>query len=79
MECAESINLLSDLYDGSLDEVARTQVQTHLAECPPCANIFGELGEIVNMAVALNFKQEIAFPDEDALWQRMRKAGLRVQ
>ena len=78
MECAESLNLLSDLYDNSLDDTLRTQVQTHLAECPPCADVFGDLGEIVKVAVALNFKQEIAFPDEDALWQRMRIADRKV-
>jgi predicted anti-sigma-YlaC factor YlaD len=72
MDCAESINLLSDLQDGSLDDTLRTQVQSHLALCPPCANIFGDLGEIVKLAVDLNREPGIAFPDEDDLWRRMK-------
>ncbi|HKR00383.1 MAG TPA: zf-HC2 domain-containing protein [Pyrinomonadaceae bacterium] len=72
MDCTESLNLLSDLHDGALDDVMRTQVQSHLALCQPCLNVFSDLGEIVNLAVALNRDPEIAFPDEDAIWQRMK-------
>ena len=78
MDCTESLPLLSDFHDGSLDDPARTQVQSHLAKCPPCADIFGDISEIVNVAVALNLKQEITFPDEDAFWQRMRIADRKI-
>jgi anti-sigma factor RsiW len=78
MDCTESLPLLSDFHDGSLDDTMRSQVQTHLTDCPPCADVFGDISEIVNVAVALNLKQEIAFPDEDAFWQRMRLADRKV-
>jgi predicted anti-sigma-YlaC factor YlaD len=72
MDCTESLPLLSDLHDGSLDDGLQTQVRRHLAGCPPCTDVFSDISEIVNVAVALNLKQEISFPDEDAIWQRMR-------
>jgi predicted anti-sigma-YlaC factor YlaD len=78
MDCAESLSLLSDLHDGALDDALRPQVRTHLAECPPCADIFSDISEIVNVAVALNLKQDIPIPDEDAFWQRMRLADRKV-
>jgi predicted anti-sigma-YlaC factor YlaD len=78
MDCTESITLLSEFHDGALDGALRAQVQTHLAECSPCKDIFGDLSEIVNVAVALNLKQELSFPDEDALWQRMKLADRKV-
>jgi predicted anti-sigma-YlaC factor YlaD len=78
MDCTESLPLLSDLYDGSLDDSLRSKVQTHLAECPPCKDVFSDISEIVNVAVALNLKQEIAFPDENVFWQRMRIADRKV-
>ena len=74
MDCMESIPLLSDFHDGALDDSLRTQVQSHLSGCQPCKDVFGELSEIVNVAVALNLKQEISFPDENALWQRLKLA-----
>ena len=70
--------MLSDLHDGALDDVLRTQVQSHLSLCQPCMNIFGDLGEIVNLAVALNREPGINFPDEDAIWQRMRLADKKI-
>jgi hypothetical protein len=75
MDCTESLTLLSDFHDGALDDALRMQVQLHLVGCPPCTDVFGDLSEIVNVAVALNLKQEIPFPDEDALWQRLNIAG----
>lgn len=78
MDCTESLTMLSDFHDGSLDDTLRLQVQTHLAECPPCTGIFDDISEIVNVAVALNLKQEIAIPDEDTFWQRVRIADPKV-
>ena len=78
MDCIESLPLLSDLHDGALDDTLGVQVKTHLAECPPCADVFSDLSQIVNVAVALNLKQEISFPDEDALWRRMRIADQKI-
>ena len=72
MDCAESLNLLSDLQDDSLDITLRTQVKSHLELCQPCANVFDDLSEIVKLAVDLNREPGIAFPDEDDLWRRMK-------
>jgi hypothetical protein len=78
MKCDESLNLLSDFHDRALDDVARSQVHAHLSECPPCADIFGELGEIVKTAVMLNREPEINFPDQDAFWRRMKIMGPQI-
>lgn len=78
MDCTESLPLLSEFHDGALDDPLRTQVQAHLAGCTPCTGVFGDLSEIVNVAIALNLKQEIPFPDQDALWHRMKLAGRKV-
>jgi predicted anti-sigma-YlaC factor YlaD len=78
MECTESLNLLSDLHDGALDDALRTQVQSHLELCPECMNIFDDLGEIVNLAVALNQDPSIAFPDENDLWRRMKLIDQKI-
>ena len=72
MKCDESLTLLSDFHDRALDDALRSEVHAHLTDCPPCADIFGELGEIVKTAVMLNREPEISFPDEDAFWLRMK-------
>ena len=74
MDCTESIILLSEFHDDALDEHRRVEVQTHLSDCPPCADVLRDLDEIVHRAVTLREYQEINFPDEDVLWLRM---GLR--
>ena len=71
MDCAKSLEMLSDFHDGALDEAWRAKVRTHLAECPPCAGVFRDVDTIVLAAAALRGDQEIAFPDENLIWQRM--------
>ena len=78
MDCTESLNLLSDLHDHLLDAPLETQVKTHLDCCPPCANVFSELTEIVNVSVRLNLDPNINFPDEDDIWRRMRLADPKI-
>lgn len=72
MKCAESIELLSDFRDGFLNDGAKTEVRTHLDGCPPCNGIFSELDLIALTASALRDDSKIEFPDEHAIWQRMR-------
>ena len=72
MDCTESLPLLTEFHDRHLDDTLGTQVRAHLAKCSPCANVFDELGEIVNVAVALNRDPALNFPDEDAFWQRLK-------
>ncbi len=71
MDCAKSLELLSDFHDGALDEAWRAKVQTHLVVCNPCAGVFRDLDAIVLAAAALHTNSEVAFPDENVIWQRM--------
>lgn len=71
MDCAKSLELLSEFHDGALDEAWQAKVRTHLTECPPCAGVFLDLDTIVLAATALRSDLEIAFPDENLIWQRM--------
>jgi Zn-finger nucleic acid-binding protein len=71
MECAESLALLSDYSESALDQRVQVEVQAHLAGCPPCTGVFLDLETIVIAARGLRGEQDIDFPDEDMLWQRM--------
>jgi hypothetical protein len=71
MECAKSLELLSDFHDNALDETLRAQVRTHLDECLPCAGVFRDLDTIVLAATVLRSEPGMAFPDEQLIWQRM--------
>ena len=74
MECAKSLEVLSDFHAGTLDESEAVQVHAHLAKCPPCMNVFQDLDLIVSAASDLRGAESISFPDENALWQRLRLA-----
>jgi hypothetical protein len=78
MDCTESLNLLSDLHDHMLEDPLERQVKSHLDGCPPCANVFTELSEIVQVSVVLNLNPSIDFPDEDDIWRRMRLADPKI-
>ncbi|HVG35145.1 MAG TPA: zf-HC2 domain-containing protein [Pyrinomonadaceae bacterium] len=71
MECAKSLELLSDFHDNALDETLRVEVRTHLDECRPCAGVFRDLDTIVLAATVLRSEPGVAFPDEQLIWQRM--------
>jgi len=71
MKCAKSLELLSDFHDGMLEEALQVEVRTHLAGCNPCAGVFEDLDTIVLAATTLRANPEVAFPDEQAIWQRM--------
>lgn len=71
MECEESLALLSDFREDALDQTIRTQVRAHLAMCSPCLGVFHDLETIVMAAQGLRGEQNISFPDETMVWQRM--------
>jgi predicted anti-sigma-YlaC factor YlaD len=71
MDCAKSLELLSEFRDGALDEERRALVRAHLANCPPCEGVFKDLDSIAIAALVLRDEKEISFPDENLLWQRM--------
>jgi predicted anti-sigma-YlaC factor YlaD len=72
MDCSRSIELLSEYHDGTLDREVYIQVRAHLSICPPCTIIFEELDVIVIAASSLQTEPGIAFPDEEAIWQRLK-------
>jgi hypothetical protein len=71
MECAENVALLSEFREGTLNEMLLIEVRAHLSVCPPCMDVFIDLETIVIAASGLRADQDISFPDETVLWQRM--------
>lgn len=72
MDCEQSLELLSGLHDGELDETTAFVVRKHLDDCPPCAGIFDDLSLIVITASEIREPNgSFPFPDENALWQRI--------
>jgi predicted anti-sigma-YlaC factor YlaD len=71
MDCDRSIELLSDYNAGSLGADEVIFVQTHLTGCTDCHGVFEDLRQIVLTAIAMRSENGIAYPDEDALWQRL--------
>ena len=72
MECEESVELLSELHAGSLEETRAVLVRRHLADCPPCCDVYDELQTIVITATSLGQSNDtLEFPDENIIWQRI--------
>ena len=46
-------------------------MKTHLTACADCDGVFRELRLIVQAAMSMRAENGIAYPDEDALWQRL--------
>ncbi|HEX8149122.1 MAG TPA: zf-HC2 domain-containing protein [Pyrinomonadaceae bacterium] len=71
MDCARSIELLSDYDAGLLGDDDKLLVITHLSTCADCDGVFQDLKLIVQTAVAMRSENGIAYPDEEALWRRL--------
>jgi hypothetical protein len=71
MDCARSIELLSDYDAGLLGDDDRLFVVTHLSTCADCDGVFQDLKLIVQTALAMRSENGIAYPDEEVLWQRL--------
>jgi predicted anti-sigma-YlaC factor YlaD len=71
MDCAKSLELLSEFRDGLLGESDRVLVSAHLAICAPCMGIFKDLDSIVAAATSFLSADAITFPDETVVWQRL--------
>jgi anti-sigma factor ChrR (cupin superfamily) len=71
MDCSRSIELLSEYNAGSLGEDEVIFVSTHLTGCADCHGVFEDLKLIVQTALAMRSENGIAYPDEEALWQRL--------
>jgi len=71
MDCARSIELLSDYDAGLLGADDKLFVITHLSACADCDGVFRDLKLIVQTAFAMRGENGIAYPDEEGLWQRL--------
>ena len=71
MDCARSIELLSEYDAGLLGDDEKLFVITHLSACADCDGVFRVLKLIVQTAFAMRSENGIAYPDEEALWQRL--------
>jgi anti-sigma factor ChrR (cupin superfamily) len=72
MECEESVELLSELHAGTLEETTALLVSRHLADCPPCGDVYEELQTIIVTATSLGKASDsLEFPDENVVWQRI--------
>ncbi|HYE64899.1 MAG TPA: zf-HC2 domain-containing protein [Pyrinomonadaceae bacterium] len=71
IDCARSLELLSDYLADDLNQVDQDLVKTHLAVCPPCTGVLQDLNSIRMAATILRMEGNISFPDENAVWQRL--------
>ena len=71
MDCARSIELLSEYSAGSLGDDDVLFVKTHLSSCTDCNGVFEDLKVIVETALAMRSENGIAYPDAEILWQRV--------
>jgi Putative zinc-finger len=71
MDCARSIELLSEYTAGSLGEADSVFVRTHLSACLDCTGILQELTLIIQAAAAMRSENGVAYPDEEIFWQRL--------
>lgn len=71
MDCAKSLELLSEYRVGALEESELVLVRTHLSDCPDCDVVFKDLELILQAVAALRNSNGIAYPDESAVWQRL--------
>ena len=71
MDCARSIELLSEYSAGSLGDDDSVFITTHLTACADCNGVFEDLKIIVQTAIAMRHENGIAYPDEEILWQKV--------
>jgi predicted anti-sigma-YlaC factor YlaD len=71
MDCAKSIELLSEYSAGSLGDEDIVFVRTHLTTCTDCNGVFEDLKLIIQSAIAMRSENGISYPDEEVLWQRL--------
>lgn len=71
MDCARSLELLSEYRENALDETHHIGVSSHLSLCRTCDEVFKDLESIVVAAAILRDGVDVTYPDESVLWQRM--------
>ena len=72
MDCEDSVELLSELHAGALEETTALSVRKHLTDCPPCCGVFDDIQTIVMTATSLRQSGgDMEIPVEDRVWQRI--------
>ena len=71
MDCSKSLELLSDYRAGALEEAELLLVRTHLDGCTDCDGVFKDLELILQAAASMRNANGFAYPDEEAVWQRL--------
>jgi predicted anti-sigma-YlaC factor YlaD len=72
MDCDESVELLSELHAGTLEESRALLVRRHLTDCPPCCGVYEDIQTIIVTATTLGKSYDgLEIPDENQVWQRI--------
>jgi hypothetical protein len=71
MDCAKSLELLSEYRANALEETDSVFVRTHLTGCIDCHEVYEELNLILQATHILREADGISYPDESAFWQRL--------
>lgn len=72
MDCDKSLELLSEYQAGVLGETDLVFVRTHLELCVGCLDVFKDLDSIIQTALLMRSENGYAYPDEDALWVKLK-------
>ncbi|WP_028062788.1 anti-sigma factor family protein [Solirubrobacter soli] len=63
MTCQELVELVTDYFDGSLDDADRERFEAHLAVCPGCEHYVAQMRvtlRLANDVAALERRPEVA-------------------
>jgi anti-sigma factor RsiW len=63
MTCQQLVELVTDYFDGTLDESARLRFETHLTVCPGCEHYVEQMRVTLRLAhdiTALEQRPEVA-------------------
>jgi anti-sigma factor RsiW len=76
MTCQELVELVTDYFDGALDEAERAEFDAHLAVCPGCVTYLEQMRATVRLAHdvrTLERRPEVmALLDAFRTWQSAR-------
>lgn len=70
-DCERCIEVLSEFYAGMVAEWELNLIRAHLIECPPCQSVLQDIEAIVLAAAALKSDDNIDYPDENVIWERI--------
>lgn len=74
MNCERVQELVSEAIDGALAPADTRDFNAHLAACPPCRTVFGEVKESLALLGELP-AVEVGADFDEAVWRRIRAEG----